>query len=76
MKVRIISGAVLAAIGGAIGFIAPNNFAVVVTSFIVSTGQGLGLGHMIGMYAGAALTVVSVVLYVRELFLAEAPAAE
>jgi carbon starvation protein CstA len=42
---------------------------MVVTSFIVSTGQGLGLGHVIGMYAGAALTVVSVVLYVRELFL-------
>ena len=49
---------------------------MVVTSFIVSTGQGLGLGHVIGMYAGAALTVVSVVLYVRELFLVEAPAAE
>ena len=39
---------------------------MVVTSFIVSTGQGLGLGHAIGIYAGAAVTVVSVVLYVRE----------
>ncbi len=42
---------------------------MVVTSFIVSTGQGLGLGHVIGIYAGAAMTVVSAVLYVRELFL-------
>ena len=42
---------------------------MVVTSFIVSTGQGLGLGHVIGMYAGAAMTVISAVLYVRELYL-------
>jgi carbon starvation protein CstA len=44
---------------------------MVVTSFIVSTGQGLGLGHTIGLYAGAAMTVVSVVLYVRALLRAD-----
>jgi len=42
---------------------------MVVTAFIVSTGQGLGLGHMIGMYVGSATTVVAAILYVRALFL-------
>ena len=42
---------------------------MMVTSFIVSTGQGLGLGHAIGLYAGSAVTVVSAVLYIREMFL-------
>ena len=46
----ILSGAVLAAIGGAIGFIAPNNFAVVVTSFIVKA-----LGSTPAMYLSLAL---------------------
>ena len=46
----ILSGAVVAVIGGAIGFIAPNNFAVVVTSFIIKA-----LGSTPAMYLSLAL---------------------
>ena len=41
---------------------------LVVTSFIISSGQGLGLGHTVGMFAGAILTAIAAAMYLRMLF--------
>ena len=46
----ILFGAILATIGGAIGFIAPDNFALVVTSFVIKA-----LGSTPAMYLSLAL---------------------
>ena len=46
----ILCGAVVATLGGAIGFIAPNNFAVVVASFLIKA-----LGSTPAMYLSLAL---------------------
>ena len=46
----IVLGAILAVIGGAIGFIAPDNFAVVCTSFVIKA-----LGGAPAMYVSIAL---------------------
>ena len=41
---------------------------LVVTSFIISSGQGFGLGHTVGMFAGAILTAIAAAMYLRMLF--------